>query len=93
MSDNKQEPDPTKEELEAEFDPEDKELCHAATKIQASFRGHQVRKQAEQVAAKEVEELSAKAEELDIDLTDPELNKAATKIQASFRGHKANARH
>lgn len=24
MSDNKQEPDPTKEELEAEFDPEDK---------------------------------------------------------------------
>lgn len=36
------------------------ELCHAATKIQASFRGHQVRKQAEQVAAKEVEELSAK---------------------------------
>lgn len=83
--------DPTKEQLEAEFDPNNKELCNAATRIQATFRGHLQRK----LAASEIkddadlEEITKKvAEELDIDLTDPELNKAATKIQASFRGHK-----
>ncbi|XP_071449848.1 uncharacterized protein [Hetaerina americana] len=85
--------------LEAEFNPEDEELCHAATKIQASFRGHMARKQApkpgktDDELSKEMGKLDAKGEELDdeladIDLTDPELNKAATKIQASFRGHK-----
>ncbi|OXU30079.1 hypothetical protein TSAR_014669 [Trichomalopsis sarcophagae] len=36
--------EPTKEELEAEFREDDKELCHAATKIQATFRGHMSRK-------------------------------------------------
>ncbi|XP_075169339.1 IQ calmodulin-binding domain containing protein igloo [Haematobia irritans] len=85
------EAEPTKEELEAEFDPNDKELCSAALKIQSTFRGHLSRK----LVAKEVpedvdiQEITKKvAEELDIDLSDPELNKAATKIQASFRGHK-----
>ncbi|CAB0014290.1 unnamed protein product [Nesidiocoris tenuis] len=37
--------EPTKEQLEAEFSADDKELCNAATKIQASFRGHQSRKE------------------------------------------------
>ncbi|XP_017763955.1 PREDICTED: GRIP1-associated protein 1 [Eufriesea mexicana] len=41
--------EPTKEELQQEFRADDKELCEAATKIQASFRGHMSRK--EQAAA------------------------------------------
>ncbi|XP_055703728.1 uncharacterized protein LOC129802155 [Phlebotomus papatasi] len=90
---SKTEPPPSKEELEAEFDPNDKELCEAATRIQATFRGHLARKLATGAELKddaELQEITKKvAEELDIDLSDPELNKAATKIQASFRGHKA----
>ncbi|EDW60883.1 uncharacterized protein igl isoform X1 [Drosophila virilis] len=83
--------EPTKAELEAEFDPNDKELCHAALKIQSTFRGHLARKlvNKEVPEDEDIQEITKKvAEELDIDLTDPELNKAATKIQASFRGHK-----
>ncbi|ALC41319.1 igl [Drosophila busckii] len=83
--------EPTKAELEAEFDPNDKELCHAALKIQSTFRGHLARKlvNKDEPEDEDIEEITKKvAEELDIDLTDPELNKAATKIQASFRGHK-----
>ncbi|XP_063702488.1 neuromodulin [Culicoides brevitarsis] len=93
--DNGAEREPTKEELEAEFDLNDQELTHAATKIQACFRGHVERKK---ITTKEddkkdedidIDEITKKvAEELDIDLDDPELNKAATKIQATFRGHK-----
>ncbi|XP_059607466.1 uncharacterized protein LOC132255445 [Phlebotomus argentipes] len=90
---SKTEPEPTKQELEAEFDPNDKELCEAATRIQATFRGHLARKLATGAEVKDDDDLSEitkkVAEELDIDLSDPELNKAATKIQASFRGHKA----
>ncbi|XP_044729031.1 neuromodulin [Chrysoperla carnea] len=84
------EKEPTREELEAEFRADDKELCHAATKIQASFRGHMSRKADEEKAKADVDQaLADKVEEvLDIDLTDPDLNTAATKIQASFRGHK-----
>ncbi|XP_050681185.1 sperm surface protein Sp17 [Leptidea sinapis] len=78
--------EPTKAELEAEFRADDKDLCNAATKIQASFRGHQARKQT-QVVEKTKEEQDKEDVE-NIDLTDPDLNKAATKIQASFRGHK-----
>ncbi|XP_055691606.1 uncharacterized protein LOC129794774 [Lutzomyia longipalpis] len=84
--------EPTKQELEAEFDPNDRELREAATRIQATFRGHLARKLASGGEVKdddELQEITKKvAEELDIDLSDPELNKAATKIQASFRGHK-----
>ncbi|KAH8401722.1 hypothetical protein KR009_007551 [Drosophila setifemur] len=83
--------EPTKAELEAEFDPNDKELCHAALKIQSTFRGHLARKlvNKDEPEDEDIKEITKKvAEELDIDLTDPELNKAATKIQASFRGHK-----
>lgn len=65
---NQSEPEPTQQELEAEFRADDvgewrkctlfldhqvcnvanfhiSELCHAATRIQASFRGHMARKQ------------------------------------------------
>lgn len=71
------------------------ELCDAATRIQATFRGHLARKLAAEGGTalkdeKDLQEITKKvAEELDIDLSDPELHKAATKIQASFRGHKA----
>ncbi|XP_039761785.1 sperm surface protein Sp17 [Pararge aegeria] len=85
-----QEPEPSKAELEAEFRADDKELCNAATKIQASFRGHQARKQAPP-AEPQVEKTQEEQDKEDIekiDLADPDLNKAATKIQASFRGHK-----
>uniref|UniRef100_A0A336KQM8 CSON014577 protein n=1 Tax=Culicoides sonorensis TaxID=179676 RepID=A0A336KQM8_CULSO len=100
---NGAEREPTKEELEAEFDLNDKELTHAATKIQACFRGHVERKKIhkdedgekkDEVEDIDIDEITKKvAEELDIDLDDPELNKAATKIQATFRGHKTRATH
>ncbi|XP_017787933.1 PREDICTED: neuromodulin isoform X1 [Habropoda laboriosa] len=92
--------EPTKEQLQEEFRADDKELCEAATKIQASFRGHMSRKEQAASLAKSaenaVENVVSQAEEAkkalnelgDIDLTDPDLHKAATKIQASFRGHK-----
>ncbi|EFN66052.1 hypothetical protein EAG_14550 [Camponotus floridanus] len=95
------EKEPTKEELQEEFSSDDKELCHAVTKIQATFRGHMSRKEQATAAAKSainmVESATAKIEEKmhdavheleGIDLADPDLHKAATKIQASFRGHK-----
>ncbi|XP_034243732.1 neuromodulin [Thrips palmi] len=98
------EAEPSKEQLMADFDPNDKELCHAATKIQASFRGHVARKtvgKTDEELSKEMAKLETEAKEAkdraakeledelaDIDLTDPDLHKAATKIQASFRGHK-----
>lgn len=70
-------------------------MCDAATRIQATFRGHLARKLATEGTSalrddKDLQEITKRvAEELDIDLSDPELHKAATKIQASFRGHKA----
>uniref|UniRef100_A0A182N339 Uncharacterized protein n=1 Tax=Anopheles dirus TaxID=7168 RepID=A0A182N339_9DIPT len=69
-------------------------LTHAATRIQASFRGHMARKTAgtkgeDEKKEVDIDEITKKvAEELDIDMDDPELHKAASKIQASFRGHK-----
>lgn len=92
--DQQTEREPTKEELEAEFDPNDRELTHAATRIQASFRGHMSRKTGgakgeDEKKEVDIDEITKKvAEELDIDMDDPELHKAASKIQASFRGHK-----
>lgn len=67
------------------------ELCDAAVRIQAAFRGHLARKVVTDDDIKDdLQEITKKvAEELDIDLNDPELHRAATKIQASFRGHKA----
>lgn len=93
--------EPTKEQLQQEFRSDDKELCEAATKIQASFRGHMSRKEQAAAIVKSAEnavgdiasKMDEKAKEAmneleGIDLTDPDLHKAATKIQASFRGHK-----
>ncbi|GLV42681.1 igloo [Carabus blaptoides fortunei] len=95
QADNKQtaEPEPTRQQLEAEFRADDAELCKAATTIQNSFRNHLKTKQGdgkdgEPGASGKKENKEEQEEELDIDLTDPDLNKAATKIQASFRGHK-----
>ncbi|XP_033758763.1 microtubule-associated protein futsch-like isoform X6 [Pecten maximus] len=70
---------------QADLDPTANE---AATKIQAGFRGHKVRKEVR--AKKESQETSTeeKKEEIDINLDDPEVEKAATKIQAGFRGHR-----
>lgn len=99
---NETESEPTKEQLQQEFRSDDKELCNAATKIQASFRGHMSRKEqaasalvktageiVENAASKIEKKVEDAVNELEgIDLTDPDLHKAATKIQASFRGHK-----
>ncbi|XP_076222700.1 IQ calmodulin-binding domain containing protein igloo isoform X1 [Nomia melanderi] len=94
---------PTKEQLQEQFRADDKELCEAASKIQASFRSHMsaakeqaaslVKSTAENVVDSAVSKMEDKAKEVmneleGIDLTDPDLHKAATKIQASFRGHK-----
>ncbi|XP_029052262.1 IQ calmodulin-binding domain containing protein igloo isoform X2 [Osmia lignaria lignaria] len=97
----KSDSEPTEEQLQQEFRADDKELCEAATKIQASFRGHMSRKEqaagivksaenaVDDIASKMDEKAKEAANELEgIDLTDPDLHKAATKIQASFRGHK-----
>jgi len=74
-----------------EIDPSDPEMNAAAAKIQASFRGHKVRKELKKTAD-EIDLPSPKKnaveEEVDIDLNDPEVEKAATKIQASFRGYR-----
>lgn len=91
----------TQEQLQEEFPIDDQELSNAATKIQATFRGHMSRKEQATATAKSamnmVESATAKIEEKmqdavneleGIDLADPDLHKAATKIQASFRGHK-----
>lgn len=93
-----EEREPTKEELQEEFRADDVELCNAATKIQASFRGHMSRKEqggssvvkgVDDAIDKIDEKVDDAVNELEgIDLTDPDLHKAATKIQASFRGHK-----
>ncbi|XP_044589173.1 obscurin [Cotesia glomerata] len=98
----KEESEPTQEQLQEEFRTDDVDLCNAATKIQASFRGHMSRKEQavatvmkatedaiENVSSKIEKKMDDAANELEgIDLTDPDLHKAATKIQASFRGHK-----
>merc|ERR1712129_150973 len=78
-------------EEEIDIDMDDPETAKAATKIQASFRGSQSRKEVKSMKEKEeiVEEsvtVQEAVEEIDIDMDDPETALAATKIQASFRG-------
>ncbi|XP_067205841.1 chemotaxis regulatory protein ChePep isoform X2 [Linepithema humile] len=56
--------EPTEAQLQEEFPPGDKELCHAVTKIQATFRGHMSRKEQTTAAVKSaVESATAKIEE------------------------------
>ncbi|XP_064618209.1 uncharacterized protein LOC135482251 isoform X4 [Liolophura sinensis] len=79
-------------EEEIDIDLNDPEVAQAATKIQASFRGHKARQeikhQVEKKPEGEIKQDESKEEEIDIDLNDPDVSQAATKIQASFRGHK-----
>merc|ERR1712008_447213 len=81
-------------EEEIDIDMDDPETAKAATKIQASFRGSQSRKEVKSMKEKEeiVEETVTAQEveeEIDIDMDDPETALAATKIQASFRGRQS----
>ena len=77
----------------ADIDLNDPEVQASATKIQASFRGHQARKEVAAMKATDAPAAEAaagaSAEVADIDLNDPEVQASATKIQASFRGHQA----
>ncbi|XP_074096688.1 IQ calmodulin-binding domain containing protein igloo isoform X2 [Cotesia typhae] len=63
-----EESEPTQEQLQEEFRADDVDLCNAATKIQASFRGHMSRKEqavASVMKATEdaIENVSSKIEE------------------------------
>lgn len=79
----------------ADIDLSDPSLNQAASKIQATFRGHQLRKSplhqpTDQTGQQQQDD---KGQELpddlkDMDLNDPDLAKAAVKIQATFRGYK-----
>ncbi|TGZ47367.1 Uncharacterized protein DBV15_00051 [Temnothorax longispinosus] len=58
--------EPTQEQLQEEFRADDQELCDAAKKIQATFRGHMSRKEATTAAKSAmnmVESATAKIEE------------------------------
>ncbi|XP_023330594.1 kinesin-related protein 4 isoform X3 [Eurytemora carolleeae] len=90
------------ENPDIDIDLTDPKTEHAATKIQAGFRGSKARQEvqkmkeeiksalpAEQVDKVETEPLLIPEPEVDIDLTDPDVEQAATKIQAGFRGIKA----
>ncbi|XP_077562130.1 IQ calmodulin-binding domain containing protein igloo isoform X1 [Haemaphysalis longicornis] len=78
----------------ADIDLSDPSLNQAASKIQATFRGHRVRKSPVHQPTDETgQQQEDKGEELpdelkDMDLNDPDLAKAAVKIQATFRGYK-----
>ncbi|XP_076310460.1 uncharacterized protein LOC143225264 [Tachypleus tridentatus] len=79
----------TQEVEEMNIDLNDTSLTKAATKIQASFRGHKVRKEIknQEEGCKELHLNKQEFVNEELDLTDPELMKAATKIQATFRGY------
>ncbi|CAL4118278.1 unnamed protein product, partial [Meganyctiphanes norvegica] len=69
-----------------DIDLNDPEVAKAASKIQAGFRGHQVRK--ENKDKQPISQAQQDEDDIaDIDLTDPDLADAALKIQAGFRGH------
>lgn len=79
----------------ADIDLSDPSLNQAASKIQATFRGHRERKSPQHQPTNQTgqQQEDDKAQELpdelkDMDLNDPDLAKAAVKIQATFRGYK-----
>merc|ERR1711953_1197359 len=74
----------TKEE-EIDIDLNDPSVEESAVKIQAAFRGHQVRKERKEGEEEKKEEETK--EEIDIDLNDPDTEAAAIKIQSAYRGH------
>ncbi|XP_021374264.1 titin-like isoform X3 [Mizuhopecten yessoensis] len=85
-----------------DIDFNDPDVAKAATKIQANFKGHQVRKEIRKnQSAPETDRghtdihcsddkhvMDDDNNEIDIDLSDPEVEKAATKIQAGYKGLK-----
>ncbi|XP_046543962.1 abnormal spindle-like microcephaly-associated protein homolog isoform X8 [Haliotis rubra] len=82
-----------KQEEEIDIDLNDPEVEKAATKIQASFKGHKARKEVQALKGEEeappaAAEAKPEEEEIDIDLEDPQTEKAAVMIQAQFRGFK-----
>merc|ERR1712228_911005 len=81
------------EEDEIDIDLDDPEVADAALKIQAGFKGHQARKQVQEIKEekKQADILKKEGEEvtIDIDLDDPEVGDAALKIQAGFKGYQA----
>ncbi|XP_067676888.1 triadin-like isoform X1 [Haliotis asinina] len=86
-------PEEEKQEDELDIDLNDPEVEKAATKIQASFKGHKARKEVralkgEEEASPAAAEAKPEEEEIDIDLEDPQTEKAAVMIQAQFRGFK-----
>ncbi|XP_065305282.1 uncharacterized protein igl isoform X1 [Dermacentor albipictus] len=97
--------EPDEENL-SDIDLTDPSLNQAASKIQATFRGHRVRKsplhepkkhegQQQEGESKDQDDDADKElpDELkDMDLNDPDLAKAAVKIQATFRGYKTRAK-
>merc|ERR1719319_1609301 len=77
-------------EEEIDIDMDDPETAKAATKIQASFRGSQSRKEVKNMKDKEeiVKQTVPAQETTSFDPNDPEVNEAATTIQAGYRGMK-----
>ena len=69
-------------------DANDEDANHAATKIQAGFRGQKARKQVKEIRTSIVEQGDNLAD-FEVDAEDPQANVAATKIQAGFRGQQA----
>ena len=84
-----------------DIDLNDPDVEHAATKIQAGFKGMKARKDVQSMkegikegsdkdgAEKTIIPPEIKDEKIDIDLNDPDVEQAATKIQAGFKGMKA----